>query len=105
MKSLPSALILVCLTLVAAPSVQAAGNAAGPTAVQTVTLDVQNMDCPVCPFTVSKALEKVPGVSKVSVNFYAKTATVSYDPSKTGTQALTQATGDAGFPSTIHKQP
>lgn len=105
MKSLSSALILLCFTLAAASGVQAAGNATVPATVQTVTLDVQNMDCPVCPFTVSKALEKVPGVSKVSVNFYAKTATVSYDPSKTSMQALTQATGDAGFPSTVHKQP
>lgn len=105
MKSLSSALILICFTLAAVPGVQAAGNAAGPVVVQTVTLDVQNMTCPVCPFTVSKALKNVPGVSKVSVDFYAKTATVSYDSSKTTTQALTQATGDAGFPSTVHKQP
>ncbi|MFI4921327.1 MAG: cation transporter [Gammaproteobacteria bacterium] len=48
-------------------------------------------------------MEKVPGVSKVSVNFYAKTATVSFDPSKTNAQALTRATGDAGFPSTVKK--
>jgi len=32
---------------------------AGP--LQTVTLDVQNMTCAVCPITVKKALERVPG--------------------------------------------
>ncbi|HEV7163993.1 MAG TPA: mercury resistance system periplasmic binding protein MerP [Gammaproteobacteria bacterium] len=104
MKNLSSALLSMCLAFGPASAGYAAGNAAAPTvAIQTVTLDVQNMDCPVCPFTVNKALEKVPGVSKVSVNFYAKTATVTFDPSKTNAQALARATGDAGFPSTVRK--
>ena len=31
-------------------------------APRTVTLDVKNMTCAVCPITVRKALEKAPGV-------------------------------------------
>jgi mercuric ion binding protein len=30
--------------------------------LQIVSLDVQNMTCAVCPITVKKALERVPGV-------------------------------------------
>ena len=30
--------------------------------LETVTLDGKNMTCAVCPITVKKALEKVPGV-------------------------------------------
>ena len=41
--------------IVAAASAFAAGT-------RTATLDVTNMDCAVCPITVRKALERVPGV-------------------------------------------
>lgn len=67
----------------------------------TVTLDVQKMTCPVCPLTVRKALEKVSGVSEVKVDFGNKTATVTYDPDQAGPTALTKATTDAGYPSTV----
>ena len=43
--------------------------------------------------------EAVPGVSRVSVSYEAKTATVTYDDSKTGVKALTGATTNAGYPS------
>ncbi|MDG9921759.1 cation transporter [Pseudomonas juntendi] len=35
---------------------------------KTVTLNVQNMTCGLCPITVKKSLEKVSGVSDVQVN-------------------------------------
>src|SRR3546814_14329843 len=58
---------------------------------KTVTLDVQNMTCGLCPITVKKSLEKVSGVSDVQVNFDQKTATVTYDPDKAQPGALTEA--------------
>ena len=104
MKNLSCLLLSAFLTLGNVVGAQAAGNSSTAAATtQTVTLAVQNMDCPLCPFTVRKALENVPGVSKVSVDFYGKTATVAFDPSKTNAQALTQATSNAGFPSTVKK--
>jgi periplasmic mercuric ion binding protein len=68
-----------------------------------VTLDVKNMTCATCPITVKKSLEKVSGVSAVKVDYDKKTATVTYDPDKTKPDALTHATTDAGFPSTVRK--
>lgn len=104
MKNLSSLLLLTCFTLGSVTVAQAAGSGSAVVAsTQTVTLAVQNMDCPLCPFTVRKALENVAGVTKVSVDYYGKTATVAFDPSKTNAQALTQATGNAGFPSTVKK--
>lgn len=70
---------------------------------QTLTLDVQNMTCAVCPITVKKALEKVPGVDEANVDLSHKTATVRYDRDKTNPAALTKATTDAGYPSTVRK--
>lgn len=70
---------------------------------KTVTLAVQNMTCELCPITVKKSLEKVPGVNAVKVDFDKKTATVSYDADKTQTEALTKATTNAGYPSAVQK--
>lgn len=70
---------------------------------KTVTLAVQNMTCELCPITVKKSLEKVPGVSAVKVDFDRKTAIVTYDADKAQPEALTKATTNAGYPSTVQK--
>ena len=70
---------------------------------QTAVLDVQNMTCSLCPVTVKKSLEMVPGVSQARIDFTKKTATVKFDPDKTSAATLVKATTDAGFPSTVHK--
>ena len=59
------------VSLLALPALAVAG------APQTVVLDVQNMTCELCPITVRKALEKVPGVSDAKIEPGKKTATVS----------------------------
>jgi mercuric ion binding protein len=68
-------------------------------AEQTVTLVVKNMYCAACPHTVKASLEAVPGVTNVAVSFKDKTAIVTFDDAKTGVNALTAATTNAGYPS------
>ena len=70
-------------------------------APRTVTLDVKNMTCAVCPITVRKALEKAPGVESVKVDFDSKTATVTFDPDKADAAALIKATTEAGYPASV----
>jgi len=70
---------------------------------KTATLAVQNMTCALCPITVKKSLEKVPGVSAVKVDFNSKTATVTYDADKVQPESLTKATTNAGYPSIVQK--
>lgn len=72
-------------------------------AVQTVTLSVPTMDCPVCPITVKKALTGVEGVSKAEVNFDKRQATVTFDNAKANVEKLTKATANAGYPSSVQK--
>lgn len=72
--------------------------------VRTVTLDVRNMDCAVCPITVRKALERVPGVEAAKVDFRSKQTLVAFDPARTTAQALTQATTEAGYPSSVRPE-
>jgi mercuric ion binding protein len=94
MKSLVNRFILIGAALALPFSLFA-----GP--LQSVTLDVQNMFCAVCPITVKKALERVPGVTDAKVDFDKKTASVSFDPDKANRGALTKATADAGYPSSV----
>ena len=70
---------------------------------QTAVLDVQNMTCGLCPITVKKSLQKVPGVADANVDFDKKTATVKFDPDKATVAALVKATTEAGFPSSARK--
>lgn len=67
---------------------------------KTVTLDVKNMTCELCPVTVKKALEKTPGVSKAQIDFASKTAVVNFDADVVNISKLTAATTNAGYPST-----
>ena len=70
---------------------------------QTTTLNVQNMTSELCPVTVKKSLEKVPGVSQVRIDFAKKTATVTFDAEQAQVSTLVKATSDAGYPTTVHK--
>lgn len=84
--------LLFSVLLAALPASAPAG------ATQTVTLEVKNMVCPLCPITVKKALMKVPGVESATVDFDSKTAVVNFDPDKANVEALIKATRNAGFP-------
>lgn len=88
--ALPSVLVLAASAAVGAPT-------------QTVVLDVQNMTCELCPITVKKSLEQVPGVASAKVDLDRKTATVQFDPDKAAPTVLVKATTNAGFPSVVRK--
>lgn len=68
---------------------------------KTVTLSVPGMNCATCPITVKKALVKVDGVTKTEVSLEKRAAVVTFDDTRTSLEALTRATGDAGYPSTL----
>lgn len=70
-------------------------------ATQTVTLSVPGMTCAACPITVKKALTKVDGVQKVEVSYENLAAIVTFDDTRTTAEALTKATENAGYPSTV----
>jgi mercuric ion binding protein len=68
---------------------------------QTLVFNVQNMTCSMCKYTIKKALSSVAGTEKISINFEDKTATVTFDPKKTNSNALTKAIANAGYPATV----
>ena len=46
---------------------------------------------------------QVPGLQSTKVALKTKSAMVTFDPAKATPQALTQATADAGYPSTVQR--
>ncbi len=68
---------------------------------QTVTLEVSGMTCASCPYIVKQTLAAVDGVTDVDVSFAEKSAVVTFDDSKTEVAALTLATTNMGFPSSL----
>ena len=59
------------------------------------------MTCAACPITVKTALSKVEGVSKTEVKYEQREAVVTFDNAKTNVPKLTQATTNAGYPSSV----
>lgn len=70
-------------------------------APQTVTLSVPGMNCATCPITIKKALTTVSGVSKTEVNLGSREVKVTFEDAKTNIEALTRATKDSGYPSSV----
>jgi len=65
---------------------------------QTQSFAVENMTCALCPITIRKAMEGVPGVQSVKVDFDTKTATVTFNPSQTNADTIAAASTNAGYP-------
>ncbi len=81
-----------------------AASAAAAAADRVVRLSVPDMNCPACPVTVSKSLERVPGVAVLVVDLKTKTAEVMVHNEAVTDAALMEATNKAGYPSTVAEE-
>lgn len=89
-------------SIVAILALAAAGISLPAVAAQrTVVLSVPGMNCAACPITVRKALNKVVGVQKVKATLEPPEAVVTFDDAKTSVDRLTEATEQAGYPSSV----
>ena len=73
-------------------------------AERTVTFAVDNMTCASCPYIVKTSMAAVPGVSKVTVSFAAKSATVIFDDAKATPDSIAAASMNAGYPAHRRQQ-
>ena len=71
---------------------------------RTVTLAVDKMYCALCPLTVTKAIERVDGVSAVSVDFDRKEALVTYEDTIASLEAIAAASTNAGYPAHLKER-
>lgn len=64
--------------------------------ISTIFL-IPDMDCPACAVTLRTAFEKLPGVSRASVDYNARRATITYDPARLHPEHLAEVVSQAGF--------
>ena len=68
-----------------------------------VVLDVPGMNCSLCPISVKKALERMPGVLEAKADLATKSAEATFDPDRATPEALARAVSNAGYPASIKK--
>jgi P-type Cu+ transporter len=68
-------------------------------ALTTVELALHNdgVTCPTCVRNIEAAVDRLPGVAGVDVNYGAERVTVRYDPERTDVQSIRAAVGEAGY--------
>lgn len=65
--------------------------------METIDLKVEGMDCQGCVKSVTRMLTGVPGVEKVDVSLELATASVTYDPARSGPAEFKRAVERAGY--------
>ena len=79
----------------------ALASAAGAAEPTHVVLDVPGMNCPLCPISVKKALERLPGVLDVKADLANRRAEATYDPDRVSPETLAKAVTNAGYPASV----
>ena len=82
------------------PSVATGSSPVVAPTLQTKVFKVDQMTCATCPITVRTAMSAVRGVTKVTVDFDTKTATVTFDPAVATVAQIAAASTNAGYPAT-----
>ena len=62
------------------------------------------MTCPLCPITIEKTLERIPGVITAKASVGTKRAQVIYDPDEVDAKTLVRAVDAAGYHATVEKR-
>ena len=74
-------------------------------AEQTVKLSVPGMTCASCPFIIKKAISAIKGVTLVEATLDDHSATVTFDDTVASIDAITKATKDVGYESSVISAP
>ncbi len=90
----------ICWASVLATALAFTAHAGEP---KRVVLDVPSMNCSLCPISVKKALEGVPGVLEAKAELATKSAEATFDPDRASPEALARAVTNAGYPASIRK--
>ncbi|MDW8119465.1 MAG: heavy metal translocating P-type ATPase [Chloroflexota bacterium] len=67
------------------------------TPLKKATLSIRGMTCAACVAHVTEALQRVPGVVRVSVNLATHRASLDYDPAQASIRAMQQAVQEVGY--------
>lgn len=107
MTTLFAATLSVAFLVLSAAGLSHAAGPAGAnpteeaTSRHTVVFEVDNMTCATCPIAVKAAMKRVEGVDRVEIDNETKQASVTFDPGRTTTHAIAQASAQAGYPAVL----
>jgi copper chaperone len=65
--------------------------------METTRIPIEGMTCGGCVNSVTRVLSALPGVTAADVSLTKARAKVTYDPAKTGVEAMKQAIERAGY--------
>jgi Cu+-exporting ATPase len=70
-----------------------------------LALRADGVTCPTCVSNIEAAVDRLPGVSRVDVNYGAERVTVGYDAERTDVETIKGAVGEAGYEVEEHRDP
>lgn len=70
-------------------------------AEQTIKLSVPGMYCESCPYIIKNAISAIQGVKLVEATLEDRSATVIFEDTVASIKAITQATKDVGYVSSV----
>jgi Cu+-exporting ATPase len=68
------------------------------------TLQISGMTCAACAFRIEKGLNKLPGVTKATVNFALETARVEYSPDSVSIEDMIKKVEKLGYTATLKEE-
>lgn len=103
-------LTVASITALAAPLAAAeeaapAGTTETAATTKTDTFEVEGMTCGHCAKTITKAVNKLKGVTNVAVNVEKKQAQVTYDPAQVKADAIATAITASGYKAKLAATP
>jgi len=65
--------------------------------MKTIIAGIEGMHCASCALKIEKSISKLPGVSKVSVNYASENVRIDFDPTHIDLEKLQKSVGDLGY--------
>ena len=84
---------------VTTPAIVKAAGDQRSTSLETVTVEVEGMDCSSCEMPIKAALERMAGVRGADVSYERGNARVEYDPKQTDVKEIKRAIDSTGYKS------
>ena len=72
-------------------------NEAATASTETVTIQVEGMDCSACEAPIKAALQQTPGVRNADVSYKRGDARVEFDPKQTNVEQIKRAINSTGY--------
>ena len=92
-----AALVIKNSPVPATPPTASTTNYDAKASIETVTIQVEGMDCDACEAPIKAALQQIPGVRNTDVSYRRGDARVRFDPKQTNVEQIKRAINSTGY--------